>query len=143
MNVLGTLGFAAMLAVAPACVQAQSIWLRAQLKGENEVPPVTSPGKGEAEVLVDQTTREIRWTLRYQDLSSPLSATHFHGPASSSANAPILVPIANKLDRSGVIEGKATVNEQQIQDLLAGRWYINVHTPTFPSGELRGQLFRR
>lgn len=143
MNVLTTLGVTAMLAMAPAMAQAQSIWLRAQLKGDSEVPPVTSPGRGDAEVLVDPVTREIKWTLRFQDLSSPLSATHFHGPAASSGNAPILVPIASKLDRSGSIEGKAVISEQQIQDLLAGRWYINIHTPNFPSGELRGQLFRR
>jgi hypothetical protein len=143
MTFLLRMGLGAMLATAPALAQAEGIWLRAQLRGDNEVPPVTSPGKGEAEVLIDTVTREVRWTIKYQDLTTPLSATHFHGPSASSGNAPILVPIATKLDRSGTIEGKASVNEQQIQDMLAGRWYINVHTPTHPSGEIRGQLFRR
>lgn len=143
MTVLIRMGLVGMLALAPALAQAEAIWLRAQLRGDNEVPPVTSPGKGDADVLVDTVTREVRWTVRFQDLSAPLSATHFHGPSASSGNAPILVPIATKLDRSGTIEGKATVNEQQVQDMLAGRWYINIHTPTYPSGELRGQLFRR
>ena len=143
MRILVRFGLGAMLAAAPALAQAEGIWLRAQLRGDNEVPPVTSPGRGEADVLVDTATREVRWTLKFQDLSAPLSATHFHGPSASSGNAPILVPIATKLDRSGTIEGKASVNDQQIQDMLAGRWYINSHTPTYPSGELRGQLFRR
>jgi len=143
MTVLVRLGMAAMLATMPATGFAEGIWLRAQLRGDNEVPPVNSPGKGEAEVLVDTASHEIRWSLKFQDLTAPLSATHFHGPSGSGGNAPILVPIANKLDRSGAIDGKASVNEQQIQDMLAGRWYINVHTPAFPSGEIRGQLFRR
>lgn len=143
MRILGHALAAAILAAMPAVASAEGIWLRAQLRGDMEVPPVDTGARGEAEVLVDTTTREIRWKIRFEDLSTPLSATHFHGPAATNGNAPILVPIASKLDRSGAVEGKATVNEQQIQDMLAGRWYINVHTPKHPSGEIRGQLFRR
>ncbi|MBL8571871.1 MAG: CHRD domain-containing protein [Phreatobacter sp.] len=143
MGVPVRFGLAAALAALPAMAWADGVWLRAQLRGDMEVPPVATAAQGEAEVLVDTATREIRWTLRFRDLSTPLSATHFHGPAATNGNAPILVPIASKLDRSGVIEGKATINEQQVQDMLAGRWYINVHTPGHPSGEIRGQLFRR
>jgi hypothetical protein len=134
---------AVMLAVAPVVARAEGVWLRAQLRGEVEVPPVTTTGRGEAEVMVDTELRELRWTVKYQDLLTPLSAAHFHGPAATNGNAPILVPIGSKLDRSGVITGRAAINDQQIQDILAGRWYINVHTSTNPSGEIRGQLFRR
>ncbi len=134
---------AVMLAAAPVASRAEGIWFRAHLRGDVEVPPVTTPGRGEAQVLLDTELRELRWTIRYQDLLTPLSAAHFHGPAATNGNAPILVPIGSKLDRSGVITGKGSVNDQQIQDILAGRWYINVHTPTNPSGEIRGQLFRR
>lgn len=116
---------------------------RAQLRDDGEVPPVTTTGRGEAEVMVDTEQRELRWTVKYQDLLTPLRAAHFHGPAATNGNAPILVPIARKLDRSGVIAGKVAVNDQQTQDIPAGRWYINVHSSTNPSGEIRGQLFRR
>ena len=35
------------------------------------------------------------------------------------------------------------VSEQQATDILAGRYYINVHTPNNPGGEIRGQVVRR
>ena len=31
-------------------------------------------------------------------------------------------------------------NDQQVGDLLAGLWYINIHTADFPGGEIRGQV---
>ena len=72
---------AVMLAVAPVAARADGIWFRAQLRGDVEVPSVTTTGRGEAEVLLDTELRELRWTVKYQDLLTPLSAAHFHGPA--------------------------------------------------------------
>ena len=37
-------------------------------------------------------------------------------------------------------EGSATLTDAQAADLLAGRWYVNVHTDANKGGELRGQL---
>jgi hypothetical protein len=38
--------------------------------------------------------------------------------------------------------GTAALTEAQAADLLAGRWYVNVHTAGNPGGELRGQLMK-
>ena len=32
------------------------------------------------------------------------------------------------------------INVAQMADLLAGRWYVNVHTAAHPGGEIRGQV---
>ena len=40
------------------------------------------------------------------------------------------------------IEGTATLTENQAADLLAGKWYANVHTAANPGGELRGQMMK-
>jgi len=34
----------------------------------------------------------------------------------------------------------ATINGTQASNLLAGLWYINVHTSVFNGGEIRGQV---
>jgi hypothetical protein len=38
------------------------------------------------------------------------------------------------------IKGSATVTDQQMNDLLANKWYVNVHTQAHPNGEIRGQV---
>jgi CHRD domain len=40
------------------------------------------------------------------------------------------------------IEGTATLTENQAADLLAGKWYANIHTAANPGGELRGQMMK-
>ena len=41
-----------------------------------------------------------------------------------------------------VIEGTATLNDTQVADLLAGKWYANIHTAANPGGELRGNMVK-
>jgi hypothetical protein len=38
------------------------------------------------------------------------------------------------------VEGSATLTDAQAVDLLAGRYYINIHTAANPPGEIRGQV---
>ncbi len=45
-----------------------------------------------------------------------------------------------KSKNSGYITGVLTLTEEQEQDLLAGKWYLNFHTTRYPDGEIRGQL---
>ena len=36
--------------------------------------------------------------------------------------------------------GAVLINEAMEADLIAGKLYINLHTPAFPNGEIRGQV---
>jgi hypothetical protein len=38
------------------------------------------------------------------------------------------------------IKGSATLTEAQAADLLAGKYYINIHTAAHKGGEIRGQV---
>jgi hypothetical protein len=38
------------------------------------------------------------------------------------------------------IKGTATLTDAQVADLMAGKYYVNVHTAANPAGEIRGQL---
>jgi hypothetical protein len=131
---------AAFCLAAPAL--AETIELTANLSGTNEIPPVDTKGAGSASVVLDTATRQLRWVVQYDGLSAPMTAIHFHGVASPTQNAPILIPIA-KAGETSPHRGEATLTADQAEALLSGRWYINVHTPTHPPGELRGQVVRR
>ena len=39
-----------------------------------------------------------------------------------------------------LMEGSADITDEQISELEAGKYYVNVHTEQNPDGEIRGQL---
>lgn len=140
---IGRLAFSVFVALCVALpAGAETIELSASLSGASEIPPVETKAAGSASVVFDTATREVRWVVQYDGLSAPMTAIHFHGPASPAQNAPIMVPVA----RSGEApphRGAATLTPEQAEALLAGRLYVNVHTTAHPPGELRGQVARR
>jgi hypothetical protein len=71
-------------------------------------------------------------------LSGPATAAHFHGPAEPGKNAGVKVPIPNAT--ASPTEGSATLTDEQAADLMAGKYYVNVHTAANPGGEIRGQV---
>lgn len=109
-----------------------------QLRGANEVPVVASQGMGSVDAVLDKTSNLLRWKVNYSGLSGPATAGHFHGPATVGANAGVVLgwpaPIKNPM------EGSATLTPAQVADLMAGRWYANIHTAAHPGGEVRGQM---
>ena len=112
--------------------------MKATLDGKSESPPNSSAGKGTADVDYDAATKKLTWKLTYSGLSGPPTAAHFHGPAEPGKNASVAVAIPNP--SSSPVEGSATLTDAQAADLMAGKYYINVHTAADPAGEIRGQV---
>ena len=112
--------------------------MKATLDGKSEVPAVTSAGKGTADVDYDAASKKLSWKLTYSGLSGPATAAHFHGPAEAGKNAGVAVAIPNAT--SSPVEGSATLTDAQAADLMAGKYYINIHTAANPGGEIRGQV---
>jgi len=52
--------------------------------------------------------------------------------------AGVVIPIQNIA--TSPAEGSATLTDPQAADLMAGRYYVNVHTAANPGGEIRGQV---
>ena len=112
-----------------------------RLAGSNEVPPVLSSALGQVDALLNTQTGLLRWKMSFSRLSGPVTGAHFHGPAPVGENAGVALAFAMPV--GSPYEGRATLTEQQMADLLAGRWYVNLHTAKFPSGEIRGQMIER
>jgi Cu/Zn superoxide dismutase len=131
---------ALVFALPPLLVTAASaelVKLQAELKGSNEVPPNMSSGSGKAEAAFDSDTKVLTYTVTYANLTGPALGAHFHGPGESGKNAGIALPFKSA---QSPIQGSATLTETQAADLLAGKWYANIHTAANPGGELRGQM---
>ena len=110
------------------------------LEGAQEVPPNASTAKGTVIVRYDTATKQLELVGDYQNLTTTISGSHIHGPAAPGANAPVLFTLNNTGGIIGVLTGTFTLTPAQQADLFAGNMYVNVHSTTFPGGEIRGQL---
>ena len=138
MHLGSSIGVAAAICLlAAGAAQAASVNFSAALKGSEEVPPNKAAGKGELTATLDTDTKVFSYKATYSGLTGPATAAHFHGPAAAGANAKPVLPVANP---ASPITGTATLTDEQIADLHAGRWYFNVHTAAHPPGEIRGQV---
>jgi hypothetical protein len=117
---------------------AEMVKMTAMLSGKMEVPPTDSNGKGSVEATFDTDTKKLDWTIEYSDLTGPVTAAHFHGPAELGKNAPPVVPLEG--DLASPLKGSATLTDAVAADLAAGRIYFNIHTAAHPDGEIRGQV---
>jgi len=118
---------------------AQPVMLAGMLDGRQSVPPTRSAGAGTMTAKLYPSTRALTYTVEYAGLSGPASAAHFHGPAAPGANAGVAAPFANP---ASPINGTVTLTDAQVDDVMAGKWYANVHTAANPNGEIRGQLLQ-
>jgi hypothetical protein len=112
--------------------------MKATLDGKSETPANTSAGKGTADIDYDAATKKLSWKITYSGLSGPATAAHFHGPAEPGKNAGVAVAIPNA--GTSPVDGSATLTDAQAADLMAGKYYVNIHTAANPGGEIRGQV---
>ena len=109
------------------------------LNGSQEVPPTKTNGTGNADLTLDPASKQLTWKVNYSDLTSGATAAHIHGPAASGANAGVMVNLA-PTGMKNPLEGSTTLTDAQIADLMAGKYYVNIHTPQNKAGEIRGQI---
>ncbi|MGV2291089.1 CHRD domain-containing protein [Trinickia sp. YCB016] len=126
-------------AVTLGAAYADTVALKADLEPSSEVPPRVSQGHGALNATFDTSSKALKWNITYAGLSGPAVAAHFHGPAPVGQNADVQVPIP-KGKLASPIDGSATLTDSQVADLMAGKWYFNIHTAANPSGEIRGQV---
>jgi hypothetical protein len=130
---------AAAVVLAPAAL-AETVMFKAELKASEEVPPVDSKGAGTLAATYDTSNKALNYTVNYSGLTGDATAAHFHGPAAAGQNAGVVVPVSGSA--ANPIKGSATLTDAQAADLMAGRWYFNIHTAANKGGEIRGQVVK-
>jgi hypothetical protein len=150
------LGFGAVVAAvalaAPASADNGGRPLSTSLSGAEEctaagVCGVGDPdGTGTAELRINPGQEEVCFTIAVADIGAAGTnvRAHIHAAAAGS-NGPIVVPLAEPagpLPESGVLEGCQTADRALLLDIFLNpeQYYVNVHTPVFPAGAIRGQL---
>ena len=112
--------------------------LSGTLSAKSEVPPNASTATGTVEATLNKETSLLTWKVVYSGLSGPAAAGHFHGPALAGQN--IGVALGFKGSVESPIIGEAVLTPAQVTDVLAGKWYVNLHTKANPGGEIRAQV---
>jgi hypothetical protein len=156
---------AAMYLACPSA-QAQPIDYFADLSGVNEIPATPSPGTGFASVSIDLTAHTLFVDITFSGLTGITLASHIHSPTASpgtgTAGAATQIPTfvgfppgvtsgtyMQTFDTSSASTyspvfltangGTPALAEAALaSSLAAGTAYLDIHTITFPGGEIRG-----
>ncbi|MET0620971.1 MAG: CHRD domain-containing protein [Thermoanaerobaculia bacterium] len=139
---------------------------RADLKGFEEIPTLSTPGTGKFEARLSHDGQSVDYELEYQDTESNVRQAHIHLGA-PAFNGGIMVFLCTNLGNGppgtplcpatgGAVQGTFTAAEviggaeaqgvspgefeEVIRAMQAGAAYANVHTETRQGGEIRGQI---
>ncbi len=116
----------------------------ASFSSNQEVPATGTAATGAGNVSLSQDGTRIIGTLQFSGLSSNQTASHIHGAARPGANAPVLFNFGSQGMTSGsFVDLFFDVTPAQVVQLKTGQFYFNVHSTSFPNGEIRGQILRR
>ncbi len=160
-------GAALALLTAPLTANAIVFQFNAAIDGSNEVPNGSgSSATGIATLFyndfgtVTVSDDNYDFSMSVFALSGPATAYHIHGPASTLQNAPVRVGLDSVPFVALNVGGTLLVGGNDVsppafipafnaypqmsflQMLQGGLAYVNVHTASFPSGEVRGQLIQ-
>ncbi|MEO5905213.1 MAG: CHRD domain-containing protein, partial [Saprospiraceae bacterium] len=111
------------------------------MSGLQEVPFATTAASGLSIALMSNDLSEIDVIMVTDGVSGNIGQAHLHLAAQGS-NGPVIQDLTPSLNDNDIINFFTTPTTQLIDAFLSGNIYINAHTPAFPGGELRGQMYR-
>jgi len=133
---------------------------KARLSGYSEVPAISTTGKGELRLALDEGATSLAFELEYSDLKgTTVSAVHIHLGAPGTNGGPVVFLCGGggnpACPPSGAVTGTIAASDivanagqgveaggfaSVLDALRAGVAYVNVHTNRFPDGEIRGNI---
>jgi hypothetical protein len=138
--------------ISPSLAYAEDQKFKANLSGENEVPPVTSAADGKVKIKVKGDV--IKSEINVTGISDVTGAHIYTG--NKSENGEIIVDLlksGNKSSADGRIIIQGEINPDDFEGSMAGKsltdlqsamategTYVNVLTSDNPDGEIRGQI---
>ena len=139
--------------------------VRTRLTGFQEVPAVSTDAGGKFKARLRSSHEEIKYELSYSELTGAVQQAHIHlGQRSVNGGISGFLcsnlgngPVGTQACPAGPATIKGTIGpddvvgpavqgidpmqfEELVRAIRAGVTYANVHSATFPGGEIRGQL---
>lgn len=155
---------AAFVVSAASFASAEIVITSATLRGDEEVPAISTTGTGVFVGVIDTDANTIQYTLVFGALEGTVAQSHIHlGQTSVSGgimlflctnlgNGPAGTPMC---DASGVVTGTLDASDvvgptdkgisageiaEAIRAIRKGLGYVNVHSSLHSGGEIRGQI---
>ena len=118
------------------------------MSGAQETPATPSSAQGTMDVSYSKTTKVLSYKITWQNLADTITGIHIHGLAPAGYPAGIVQNILTTKNETafphsaGTYSGSLLVDDILIKEenLLNGLYYLNIHTKTYPGGEIRGQI---
>ena len=122
------------------------------MSAAQEVPTNPSTATGTIDLTYNRDTKVMSYKVTWSGLTDTLIAMHIHNTADPGFNAAVLQNIITssngiaapgpKFILSGTISATLYIDGQVFKEenLLANKYYMNIHTKKYPGGEIRGQL---
>jgi hypothetical protein len=154
------------VAADPADAQGNNRRFVTSLRGFEEVPAISTLGRGRFEATLDEDGTEMSYRLVYSNLTGNVLQAHIHF-AQEGVNGGIMVFLCSNLGNGpegtpacpspgteveGTITAADVIGGASAQGIPPGQLgpvlrairggvaYVNVHTNVYPAGEIRGQL---
>jgi hypothetical protein len=115
-----------------------NVTYEATLKGSNEVPSNASVAIGLATLTYNPNNK--LFTIVVTHNLAAVTGGHIHKGA-TGINGEVVFPFLSTT--SPIDYTSVALTAGQLSDLNAGLYYVNLHTASFPNGEIRGQLIRK
>ena len=112
---------------------------KATLTGAAEAPANASTATGSATLTFNTNTKIFTVTVTHT-IATP-SNGHIHQGA-VGVSGPVIFPFASPWT-SPITYTSAALDATQEGVLNSNGYYVNIHTTTFPGGEIRGQLIKQ
>jgi hypothetical protein len=97
----------------------------------------TITGTGWVRATLDGSTLTVEG--EFENLSSQATNAHIH-LAPPGQHGPVVLPLEFTQATSGTLSGTFELTDEQLSELLAMNFYVNVHTELNPGGEVRAWL---
>jgi hypothetical protein len=118
------------------------------LSGTNQIPANRSRCKGAGAFTLSGNLLSYDVGLPFPNLTP--TAAGIYGPATNGTNGDLIFAWTNYIIVPGTpastfrgawqYKGSYTLTADQVDQLQAGLWYVNIKSADFPDGELRGQI---